>query len=533
MLHAGFRPAFKGPCRRDRCMPPRKLRPLRNTLMRALDMPIAASQLLPVAEGAVLVGLFVYLVQRQTSGNPFLGSRSKAIVGASLMTTRMTDVAGCDAAKEDLQEVIDFLKDPEKYHRLGARIPKGVLLTGPAGTGKTLLAKAVAGEAGVPFFNVSGAEFTEMFIGVGASRARDLFQRAKKVAPSIIFIDEVDAIGRQRVSSVGGGNDERDNTLNQLLIEMDGFGEREQVLVLAATNRPELLDEALVRPGRFDRTVQLDVPDRLAREAILLVHTSNKPLAPDVDMQTLANMTSGFSGADLENLANEAAIYAVRHDLTEIPMAAFDAAFDKLVLGPESSQTVLSDATRRVVAIHEAGHAVAAISVGDFDRVRKISIARRGNAGGVTYFEPDEERADSGLYTQAYLYNQLVVAFGGRAAEEITSGTLAITTGAHEDIRQATAMAKQMVAEYGFNETLGAMNAVDDPDLASNMASDVAAEVRFILEQAYNEAKDRLTENECLLNHIADALLLHGTLDATDLVEILQDISCERPGDDL
>ncbi|NBX51739.1 ATP-dependent zinc metalloprotease FtsH, partial [bacterium] len=378
-------------------------------------------------------------------------SRAKEIDGEKISTT-FDDIAGIDYAKKELQEVVDFLKNPEKYTRVGAKIPKGVLLAAGSGLGKTLLAKAVAGTAGVPFFSASASEFVEMFVGVGSSRIRNLFQKAKAKAPCIVFIDEIDAVGKARSGNLmGPGNDEREQTINQLLTEMDGFEGNTGVVVIGATNRVDILDKALLRPGRFDRIVTIDAPDVTGRTEILKVHTRGKPLDPAVDLAALAKITAGFSGAELQNLANEAAINAARHDRATITQNDFEEALEKVVMGPLKTARVISDEKRRIVAVHEAGHTVTAFYVGDYDAVRKVSIIPRGSAGGVTLFEPDADRVDSGLLTRTYLENKLVVALGGRAAEEIVYGPAAITTGASHDMEQVYKIARVMVTRYGFS----------------------------------------------------------------------------------
>jgi cell division protease FtsH len=365
------------------------------------------------------------------------------------------DVAGVDGAKLELREVVDFLKNPDKYTNLGAKIPKGCLLVGPPGTGKTLLAKAVAGEAGVPFFACSASEFVEMFVGVGASRVRDLFEKAKAKAPCIIFIDEIDAVGRQRGTGMGGGNDEREQTINQLLTELDGFEGNTGVIVLAATNRPDVLDKALLRPGRFDRQVTVDRPDLAGRVRILKVHSKGKVLAGDVDLEKVARRTPGMTGADLQNLMNEAAIFAARRNLKEVSKEEIADALERIVAGVEKKGAVMSEKKRKLVAYHEAGHAIVGALLPDYDPVTKISIVPRGAAGGLTFFAPSEDRLESGLYSRSYLENQMAVALGGRIAEELIFGADNVTTGASNDFMQVTRTAKSMVTQVGFSEKLG------------------------------------------------------------------------------
>lgn len=436
------------------------------------------------------------------------------------------DVAGIDNAKEDLKEVVDFLKDGDKYIQMGARIPKGILLVGPPGTGKTLLARAVAGEAGVPFFSCSASEFIELFVGLGASRIRDLFKKAKQKAPCIIFIDEIDAIGKKRSSGPGtNSNDEREQTINQLLTEMDGFDPNSGVILIAATNRPELLDEALVRPGRFDRQVFVELPDFTGRKAILNVHLQNKKVDTNIDIDSISKMTIGFSGADLENLCNEAAIAAARENLECINQATMIQVFDKIILGAENKTRIVSDGKRELVAYHEAGHALMGLLLGDYDVVKKISIVPRGDAGGVTYFEPSEDRVDNGLYTREYLENRLMVALGGRIAEELKYGTLKITTGAAQDFRQATALATQMVTEYGFNQTIGPLNVVDNI-LGDALSADIASEVKELIEHSYKQGMELLRQNEMYLDRIATALIEKENLEIDDLNELLEGLNC-------
>ncbi|CAN1322822.1 ATP-dependent zinc metalloprotease FTSH 1, chloroplastic [Linum perenne] len=370
------------------------------------------------------------------------------------------DVAGADQAKLELQEVVDFLKNPDKYTALGAKIPKGCLLVGPPGTGKTLLARAVAGEAGTPFFSCAASEFVELFVGVGASRVRDLFEKAKSKAPCIVFIDEIDAVGRQRGAGLGGGNDEREQTINQLLTEMDGFSGNSGVIVLAATNRPDVLDSALLRPGRFDRQVTVDRPDVSGRVKILQVsvHSRGKALAKDVDFEKIARRTPGFTGADLQNLMNEAAILAARRDLKEISKDEISDALERIIAGPEKKNAVVSEEKKKLVAYHEAGHALVGALMPEYDPVAKISIIPRGQAGGLTFFAPSEERLESGLYSRSYLENQMAVALGGRVAEEVIFGQENVTTGASNDFMQVSRVARQMVERFGFSKKIGQLN---------------------------------------------------------------------------
>lgn len=486
-----------------------------------------------LVELAVIVIVFRWLLgsmTKRSQSGVFDLLKSKTTEADDTDVT-FADVAGNAQAKQDLEEMVDFLKAPEKYLKLGARIPKGLLLTGPPGCGKTLLAKAVAGEADVPFFAASGAEFLEMFVGVGSSRMRDLFRKAKDKAPAIIFIDEIDAIGKSRggaqaLGGGGGGSDEREQTLNQLLIEMDGFATDRSVLVIAATNRPDVLDDALLRPGRFDRKVAVERPDRASREAILAVHTRNKPLAKDVVLSRLAGMAPGFSGADLENWANEAAMDAARRGADAVDHEAFARAFEHLVLGPQRSkkpESYLNTRQQRIVAYHEAGHALAGMLVENYDRLRRVTILSRGASGGATYFEPNE---DDGLPSRDYLRNQIVVALGGRAAEELVLGAARVTAGAHSDLRHATAIARRMVAEYGFSDALGKMNPTEDALLCRGAADDVARETRALLDACYTEVRELLSVNEPLLHRIAEELIKHETMDEEALLTLFRGMAC-------
>ena len=432
------------------------------------------------------------------------------------------DVAGADEEKEELQEIVEFLCDPEKYLKLGAHIPKGVLLVGPPGTGKTLLAKAVAGEAGVKFLSISGSDFVEMYVGVGASRVRDLFVQAKKDAPAIVFIDEIDAVGRQRGSGLGGGHDEREQTLNQLLVEMDGFAVNEGVVVLAATNRVDILDPALLRPGRFDRQVYVGLPDIKGREDILRIHARGKPLAEDVDLSRVARSTAGFTGADLENLLNEAALLAGRQDQRFITEDAIHEAVIKVIAGPEKRSRVIPEIERRLTAYHEAGHAVVIHALPDHDPVHQITIVPRGQAGGMTIFLPEEDRS---YRSKAYMTQQIVSLLGGRAAEEMTLGD--ISTGASSDIQRATAIARKMVGTYGMSEKLGnvAFDAgTDEVFIGKSMghtrpysektAAEMDEEIRAIIDSAYERCRAILTAYRPQLVAVAEYLLVHETMDA-------------------
>lgn len=439
------------------------------------------------------------------------------------------DVAGVDEAKEELQEIVEFLKDPKKFTRLGGRIPKGVLLVGAPGTGKTLLARAIAGEAGVPFFTISGSDFVEMFVGVGASRVRDLFMQGKKNAPCIIFIDEIDAVGRHRGAGLGGGHDEREQTLNQLLVEMDGFESNEGVILIAATNRPDVLDPALLRPGRFDRQVVVPVPDIRGRESILKVHVKDKPLAPDVDTNTLARGTPGFSGADLENLVNEAALLAARKNRDVIYMADFESAKDKVMMGLERKSMILSEDERRTTAFHEAGHALVARVLPGADPLHKVTIIPRGRALGLTLQLPQDDRHN---YSREFLANRIAILMGGRCAEEIVFNQQ--TTGASNDIERATQLARRMVCEWGMSEAVGPLNfgKRDDAvflgrdiaqprDYSEHTAIQIDGEVRKIVEENHQRASQILLDHRELLDSVALALLERETLDLREMDEII------------
>ncbi|WP_370594724.1 ATP-dependent zinc metalloprotease FtsH3 [Synechococcus sp. CBW1006] len=485
----------------------------------------------------LLGGLFFLLRRAQGGGgNPAMSfGKSKARVQMEPQTqVTFGDVAGIEGAKLELTEVVDFLKNPDRFTAVGAKIPKGVLLVGPPGTGKTLLAKAVAGEAGVPFFSISGSEFVEMFVGVGASRVRDLFEQAKKNAPCIVFIDEIDAVGRQRGAGLGGGNDEREQTLNQLLTEMDGFEGNTGIIIVAATNRPDVLDQALMRPGRFDRQVVVDRPDYSGRLQILEVHARGKTLAKDVDLDKVARRTPGFTGADLANLLNEAAILAARHQLTEISMDEVNDAIERVMAGPEKKDRVMSEKRKRLVAYHEAGHALVGALMPDYDPVQKISIIPRGNAGGLTFFTPSEERMESGLYSRAYLQNQMAVALGGRVAEEIVYGEDEVTTGASNDLQQVARVARQMVTRFGMSDRLGPValgrsqggmflgrDIAAERDFSEDTAAAIDEEVSELVAEAYKRANEVLSSNRPVLDELAEMLVEKETVDAEDLQELL------------
>ncbi|XP_024357548.1 ATP-dependent zinc metalloprotease FTSH, chloroplastic [Physcomitrium patens] len=450
------------------------------------------------------------------------------------------DVAGADQAKLELQEVVDFLKNPDKYTALGAKIPKGCLLVGPPGTGKTLLARAVSGEAGVPFFSCAASEFVELFVGVGASRVRDLFEKAKAKAPCIVFIDEIDAVGRQRGAGMGGGNDEREQTINQLLTEMDGFSGNSGVIVLAATNRPDVLDSALLRPGRFDRQVTVDRPDVQGRVRILQVHSRGKTLAKDVDFEKIARRTPGFTGADLQNLMNEAAILAARRELKEISKDEIADALERIIAGPEKKNAVVSEEKRKLVAYHEAGHALVGALMPEYDPVAKISIVPRGGAGGLTFFAPSEERLESGLYSRSYLENQMAVALGGRIAEELIYGAENVTTGASNDFMQVSRVARQMVERFGFSKKIGQLSlgggggnpflgqsAGQQSDHSMATADVIDAEVRELVETAYTRAKTIMETHIDILHKLAALLLEKETVDGEEFLNLFIDGQAE------
>ncbi|WP_310757571.1 ATP-dependent zinc metalloprotease FtsH [Candidatus Palauibacter soopunensis] len=477
-----------------------------------------------------IIGLWLFVIRQMQAGGSraFSFGKSKArLLSGDTPKITFADVAGCDEAKDELQEIIEFLKDPRKFSRLGGRLPKGALLVGPPGTGKTLLARAVAGEAGRPFFSMSGSDFVEMFVGVGASRVRDLFEQGKAQAPCIIFIDEIDAVGRHRGAGLGGGHDEREQTLNQLLVEMDGFESNEGVILLAATNRPDVLDPALLRPGRFDRQIVVDNPDIKGREGIFQVHTQDIPLADDVDLAVLAKGTPGLSGADIENVVNEAALIAARDDKDRVYMEEFERAKDKVMLGTERRSMVISEEERRVTAYHEAGHAVVALRVPGLDPLHKVTIVPRGRALGITASLPEEDRHN---YTKEWLEGQLKMLFGGRVAEETMFGDGKITTGAGNDIERATDLARRMVTQFGMSPAVGAMSVGDREqevflgrdlsqrrEVSEKTAELVDGEIKRILDESYDATRVVLDENQALLEAIAEALLERETLDSEDI----------------
>lgn len=479
----------------------------------------------------IFILFFFLLNQAQGGGSRVMNfGKSKAkLYNDEKKRVTFDDVAGADEEKAELVEVVEFLKDPRKFAAVGARIPKGVLLVGPPGTGKTLLARAVAGEAGVPFFSISGSDFVEMFVGVGASRVRDLFENAKKNAPCIIFIDEIDAVGRQRGAGLGGGHDEREQTLNQLLVEMDGFGANEGIIIVAATNRPDILDPALLRPGRFDRQITVDRPDVKGREAVLKVHARNKPLGDDVKLDVIARGTAGFTGADLENLLNEAALLTARRNKKQIGMNEVDEAIDRVIAGPAKKSRVISDEEKRLVAFHEAGHTIVGYYLRNADMVHKVTIIPRGQAGGYTVMLPKEDRY---FATKSDLLDKIVGLLGGRVAEEIVLGD--ISTGAHNDFQRATAIARSMITEYGMSK-LGPMqfgrsqgqvflgrDLGHERNYSEQIAYEIDQEMRNIINECYTRCKDLLTEHREQLDLIANTLLRVETLDAEQIKELIE-----------
>jgi len=483
----------------------------------------------------IMIAFLVFFMrQMQGSGNRALSfGKSKAKL-SSTQQKKVTfkDVAGIDEAKAELEEIIDFLKEPQKFQKLGGRIPKGVLLMGPPGTGKTLLARAISGEANVPFFTISGSDFVEMFVGVGASRVRDLFEQGKKNAPCIVFIDEIDAVGRHRGAGLGGGHDEREQTLNQLLVEMDGFESNEGVILIAATNRPDVLDPALLRPGRFDRRVVVSLPDVKGREGILKVHTNRIPLASDVDLSILARGTPGFSGADLANLVNEAALNAARYGRKAVGMRDFENSKDKVLMGAERRSMIMSESEKRTTAYHEAGHALVAALLPDADPIHKVTIIPRGMALGVTQLLPQSDRYS---HSQVYLEAMIAVKMGGRIAEELILNQ--ITSGAHDDLERATDLARRMVCEWGMSERLGPItfgrkeeqiflgrDIVNQPNYSADTAIKIDEEVTRIVERNYERAKDLLTTNRHLLERIAKSLLEREVLDAEEVKMVMEGI---------
>ena len=476
----------------------------------------------------------------QASGSQAMSfgkSKAKMLLDSKVKTT-FKDVAGIDEEKKELEEIVDFLKNGDKYIKLGARIPKGVLLVGPPGTGKTLMAKAVAGEAGVPFFSISGSDFVEMFVGVGASRVRDLFEQAKKHQPCIIFIDEIDAVGRQRGAGLGGGHDEREQTLNQLLVEMDGFDENTNIIVIAATNRPDILDNALLRPGRFDRQIYINAPDVRGREQILKVHAKNKKLNEEVDLKTLAKRTPGFTGADLQNLLNEAALLAARNNQEQISMEDIDNSIDRVIAGIEKKSKVMTDEDKELTSYHEVGHALLARLLNDSDELHKVSIIPRGYALGVTWTKPKDEKVHT---NKAKLLAQITVSLGGRAAEEIVYGKDRVSTGASQDLINVTNIARKMVTAWGMSDKLGNMaygknqenvfmgrDFGHQRDYSEQVAFEIDEEMKRIVDEKYEEAKKLLNENRDMLEAISKELLDKETLDASEFDEIMNRVKDQR-----
>ncbi len=485
----------------------------------------------------LLIGVWVYFMRQMQGGAGGKGAmsfgKSKArLLGEDQVNVTFADVAGIEEAKEELVEIVEFLMDPGKFQRLGGKIPKGVLLVGSPGTGKTLLARAIAGEAKVPFFTISGSDFVEMFVGVGASRVRDMFEQAKKHSPCIIFIDEIDAVGRHRGAGVGGGNDEREQTLNQLLVEMDGFEGNEGVIVVAATNRPDVLDPALLRPGRFDRQVVVPLPDVRGREQILKVHMRKVPIGEDVRPDVIARGTPGFSGADLANLVNEAALFAARGNQRTVRMDQFERAKDKIMMGTERKSMVMSEEERLLTAYHEAGHAIVGLNVPDHDPVYKVSIIPRGRALGVTMFLPEEDRYS---HSKRRLNSQIASLFGGRIAEEIAFGADAVTTGASNDIERATSIARSMVTKWGLSDKLGPLTYSEDEgevflgrsvtqhkQVSDETAHVIDEEVRLIIDGNYKHAEEILKEKRVILDALAQALMKYETIDQKQLADVME-----------
>lgn len=488
------------------------------------------SSLLPML---LIVGIWFMLMQQSQGGGGrvmnFGKSRARRYDEDNIKIT-FKDVAGADEAKQELEEVVEFLKHPKKYNDLGAKIPKGVLLYGPPGTGKTLLAKAVAGEAGVPFFSISGSDFVEMFVGVGASRVRDLFEQAKKSAPCIVFIDEIDAVGRQRGAGLGGGHDEREQTLNQLLVEMDGFGANEGIIMIAATNRPDILDPALLRPGRFDRQIVVDRPDIKGRQEILKVHVKGKPISPEVELGVIARRTPGFTGADLSNLVNEAALMAARKNKNKIDMPEMEEAAERVIMGPERRSRVISDKEKRLTAYHEGGHTLVGMLIDNTDPVHKVTIIPRGRAGGYTLSLPKEDRYYA---TRSEMLDELKVLLGGRVAEALVLKE--ISSGASNDLQRATSLARQMICEYGMSPELGPMtfghrqdqvflgrDIGRDKDYSEEVAAKIDKEIRKFIDEAYQKTESLLNENMDKLHLIADALIERETLEGEEIDQLMK-----------
>ncbi|RUO56053.1 ATP-dependent zinc metalloprotease FtsH [Pseudidiomarina homiensis] len=494
----------------------------------------------------LLIGVWIFFMRQMQGGGGGRGAMSFGKSKARLMSedqikTTFADVAGCDEAKEEVSELVDYLRDPSKFQRLGGKIPKGVLMVGPPGTGKTLIAKAIAGEAKVPFFSISGSDFVEMFVGVGASRVRDMFEQAKKSAPCIIFIDEIDAVGRQRGAGLGGGHDEREQTLNQMLVEMDGFEGNEGIIVIAATNRPDVLDPALLRPGRFDRQVPVGLPDVRGREQILKVHMRKVPLGDDVDASVIARGTPGFSGADLANLVNEAALFAARNNKRVVAMEEFDKAKDKIMMGAERRSMVMTDEEKAMTAYHEAGHAIVGRLVPEHDPVYKVSIIPRGRALGVTMYLPEQDRVS---HTKQHLESMISSLFGGRLAEAIIYGDEKVTTGASNDIERATQIARKMVTQWGLSEKMGPLLYADDENevflgrsvtqhkhMSDDTARAIDQEVKLFIDRNYDRAKRILEENIDILHSMKDALMKYETIDADQIDDLMNRRDVREPRD--
>lgn len=493
----------------------------------------------------LLIGVWIFFM-RQMQGGGGKGAmsfgKSKArLLGEDQIKTTFADVAGCDEAKEDVSELVDFLRDPSKFQKLGGKIPKGVLMVGPPGTGKTLLAKAIAGEAKVPFFSISGSDFVEMFVGVGASRVRDMFEQAKKAAPCIIFIDEIDAVGRKRGAGLGGGHDEREQTLNQMLVEMDGFEGHEGIIVIAATNRPDVLDPALLRPGRFDRQVIVGLPDIRGREQILKVHMRKVPIADNVEASLIARGTPGFSGADLANLVNEAALFAARGSKRVVAMEEFEKAKDKIMMGSERKSMVMSESEKEMTAYHEAGHAIVGRIVPEHDPVYKVSIIPRGRALGVTMYLPEKDRVS---HSKQHLESMISSLFGGRIAEQIIYGDDKVTTGASNDIERATDIARKMVTQWGLSTKMGPMLYAEEEgevflgnsmSRASSMSDDTAraidAEIKSLIDRNYERAQQILEDNKDVLHTMKDALMKYETIDARQIDDLMNRTEVRPPAD--
>ena len=518
------------------------------TVFESVEQPSILSQLLVGAFPILLLlGIFFFFMRQMQGGmsgrgGPMAFGKSKAkLMEGGKVTTTFEDVAGCEEAKQDVQELIDFLKDPTRFQKLGGRIPRGVLMVGPPGTGKTLLARAIAGEAQAPFFAISGSDFVEMFVGVGASRVRDMFDQAQKNSPCIVFIDEIDAVGRHRGAGLGGGHDEREQTLNQLLVEMDGFEANDGVIVIAATNRPDVLDPALLRPGRFDRQVVVDLPDLRGREKILKVHIKKVPLSKDVDALVIARGTPGFSGADLANLINEAALFAARYGDKKVDQNHMDLAKDKIMMGPERKSMIMTDDQKKIIAYHEAGHAIVGRLMPEHDPVYKVTIIPRGRALGVTMFLPEEDKY---MQSKQYLYSRIAALFGGRIAEDIINGKGGITTGASNDIEAATGIATNMVTKWGLsdlgplkygeddsNPFLGRSAALAPKGIGAETANKIDVEVRKIIDLNYKKAKNILRDNMDKLHTMADALLTYETIDSDQIDDIMAGAKPRAPKD--